>query len=113
MALGKSLAKRGDYLLAACGIGKIYGMRDPSRLILSNSRNNKMKTASETTNSARGKYGSAILVHAILTSISIAAPTTLTGDYKIVANPAASPAEAGDLVVAGILRQAVESTSVL
>lgn len=41
------------------------------------------------------------LLYTALFSLSPAATISLIGDYKIAADPASSPAEAGDLTVAG------------
>ncbi len=43
----------------------------------------------------------ATLLYTALFSLSPAATISLTGDHKIAADPASSPAEAGDLTVAG------------
>lgn len=62
---------------------------------------NSMKNSFKSKASITARSGVATLLYTALFSLSPAATISLTGDHKIAADPASSPAEAGDLTVAG------------
>jgi hypothetical protein len=62
---------------------------------------NSMKSSCNSKALITARSGVATLLYTALFSLSPAATISLTGDHKIAADPASSPAEAGDLTVAG------------